>query len=273
MQTEQLKEHLAQALSSEDAQTEVNRVCRAYLKEYLQGKLPKKMPDLIPVVDLISYPVKYEVEAFKKDMPARKPQYVNANVWYIGVATVIASLLGEMWFDAPIIGAAVGFVVGKCILDAYVKRYESNTAEVIAVGNTAKLKAITTVDEITQQVLKYAQALGKLTDEIGRNIPAQGDTDVAGTQEEENLLESKYVYVLQWFHKMQLVRMNDEWLMNDIASLLNLLGYELVEYTDEMARMFKITAGHVEMPTTSVKALINSKTKKCIAEGVVIMPM
>ena len=235
MQTEQLKEHLAQALSSENAQTEVNRVCRAYLKEYLQGKHPEKMPDLIP--------------------------------------TVIASLLGELCFEAPIIGAAVGFVVGKCILDAYAKKHEGDTAGVIAVGNKAKLKAVTTADEMAQQILKCAQALDKLADEIGRNIPVQGDTDAAGTQANENLLESKYVYVLQWFHKMQLVRMNDEWLMNDIASLLNLLGYELVEYTDEMARMFKITAGHVEMPTTSVKALINSKTKKCIAEGVVIMPM
>lgn len=272
MQTEELKEHLAQALSSENAQTEVNRVCRAYLKEYLQGKHPEKMPDLIPLIDLASFPVKYEVDA-PKEIQVRKPQSANANVWYIGGATVIASLLGELCFEAPIIGAAVGFVVGKCILDAYAKKHEGDTAGVIAVGNKAKLKAVTTADEMAQQILKCAQALDKLADEIGRNIPVQGDTDAAGTQANENLLESKYVYVLQWFHKMQLVRMNDEWLMNDIASLLNLLGYELVEYTDEMARMFKITAGHVEMPTTSVKALINSKTKKCIAEGVVIMPM
>lgn len=272
MQTEQLKEHLAQALSSEDAQTEVNRICRTCLKEYLQDKHPEKMPDLIPVVDLISFQVKYEVDA-SKETQVRKPQSVNTNVWYIGVTTVIASVLGEVWFDASIIGAVIGFVAGKCILDAYVKRHEGNTAEVVAVGNNAKLKAVTTADEMAQQVLKCAQALDKLADEISRNIPAQGDTDAAGTQANENLLESKYVYVLQWFHNMQLVRMNDEWLMNDIASLLNLLGYELVEYTDEMARMFKITAGHVEMPTTSVKALINSKTKKCIAEGVVIMPM
>ena len=185
MQTEQLKEHLAQALHSEDAQMEVNRVCRTYLKEYLQDKHLGQMPDLIPVVDLTSFPVKYEVDA-PKDMPVRKSQYVNANVWYIGGATVIASLLGEIWFEAPIIGAVIGFVAGKCILDAYAKKHEVNTVEVIAVGNKAKLKAITTVDEMTQQVLRYAKALDKLADEVGRNTPVQENASIAEQQRRLN---------------------------------------------------------------------------------------
>lgn len=280
METTDFNNSLSHALQQDNAQFETDSVCRKHIQErLLSDDCPEAFREvLMPLAGAYSFPLKYGIEQPQSIQPVTsRPATCNSDIlqWIIaGISTIVISILGKVLLGIPILGAGIGFLIGVCLAGFFGKRKTPAPSTPVATVASAvtKLYVATGVDEIRSHCDDYAGQLTSLAKELAaKSLKQPEPTDT--TTDADTLLETKYYRLLEWFWLNQEERGDDTDLLKDIARILKKFNYEFVDYSGDNSYMFDQSAGNVTVPTTSVKALINSHTNECIKKGHVIMPM
>lgn len=69
------------------------------------------------------------------------------------------------------------------------------------------------------------------------------------------------------------VETKDDFEKEKLTWLLENSGYEMIEYSEENEDMFERYESRIRQVTTTVKALINKKTRLCVFKGTVVFPL
>lgn len=249
-----LKKRISDVVCCKDAQYLIERVCREFVKGKIASKYPKEFEVLKPIMDCISYPL-LQVEKNKKQ---KQGLWLERGLLFVSM--FIGSLIFNVLFAQCILGAILGFIIGVFCVDRFISIPKMNSDEIH-----------THVDSVCNQTEELCKKCETLCELLLKNKLNDGRTD--NCNEDKYPLENRYYEILKWLHfSLESIGGND-WIKPRIKELLYIYGYDLVSYTEGNIGYFEMTQGHVEEPTTSLPALINIDTMRCIIHGHVIMPL
>lgn len=237
-----LKEQLLHVVNYDDAQNKVNDLCKEYITNNLREKYPKLINKIIPIIEYTSI-------TFNKTSNDKSKDIVRITVYL--VFTIIGCIIFNIW-KMPIIGTLIGSIAGVTFFK-YIYR---------VLSNSRKTDDSSLVDSICTKAEDAINEYGKIC------VLLSTENDKSS----EFVLETKYMRILEWFHSTFEAIEGNEWIEKDITKLLNRYGYDFIEYSESDRDNFRKTVGNVDKPTTTVPALVNIKTNRCLIEGFVIMP-
>lgn len=235
-----LKEQLLHVVNYDDAQNKVNDLCKEYITNNLREKYPKLINKIIPIIEYTSI-------TFNKTSNDKSKDIVRITVYL--VFTIIGCIIFNIW-KMPIIGTLIGSIAGVTLF-----KYIYSV-----LSKSRKTDDTSLVDSICTKVEDAINEYGNICVLLNK------------VESTEFVLETKYMRILEWFHSTFEAIEGNEWIGKDITKLLNRYGYDFIEYSESDRDNFRKTVGNVDKPTTTVPALVNIKTNKCLIEGFVIMP-
>lgn len=250
-----LRKRISDVVCCNDAQYLVDKECRKYVKGKIAQKYPMQYEFLKPIMESVSYPLP---QVNKKQKP---------NLWLergiLFASMFIGILIFNVLFAQSILGAVLGFIVGVFCVDKF-----------ISINDSPKMSSDeiqTHVDIVCNQTEEIYNKYETLCELLLKDNLNKSRAD--NFNEDEYPLENRYYEILRWLRfSLEAIGGND-WIEPRIKELLNIYGYDLVSYTGNNTGYFNMTQGHVEQPTTSLPALININTRRCIIQGHVIMPL
>lgn len=241
-----LKEQLLHVVNYDDAQNKVNDLCKEYITNNLREKYPKLINKIIPIIEYTSI-------TFNKTSNDKSKDIVRITVYL--VFTIIGCIIFNIW-KMPIIGTLIGSIAGVTFFK-YIYR---------VLSNSRKTDDSSLVDSICTKAEDAINEYGKICVLLSKFESTEND------ESSEFVLETKYMRILEWFHSTFEAIEGNEWIEKDITKLLNRYGYDFIEYSESDRDNFRKTVGNVDKPTTTVPALVNIETNKCLIKGFVIMP-
>lgn len=242
-----LKEQLLHVVNYDDAQNKVNDLCKEYITNNLREKYPKLINKIIPIIEYTSI-------TFNKTSNDKSKDMLRIIVYLI--FTIIGCIIFNIW-KMPIIGTLIGFIAGATFFK-YIYR---------VLSNSGKTDDSLLVDSICTKAEDAINEYGNICVLLNKV-----ESTESVLHSSEFVLETKYMRILEWFHSTFEAIEGNEWIGKDITKLLNRYGYDFIEYSESDRDNFRKTVGNVDKPTTTVPALVNIKTNRCLIEGFVIMP-
>lgn len=257
-----LKEQLLHVVNYDDAQNKVNDLCKEYITNNLREKYPKLINKIIPIIEYTSI-------TFNKTSNDKSKDIVRITVYL--VFTIIGCIIFNIW-KMPIIGTLIGSIAGVTLFK-YIYSVLSKSGKT---DDSLLVDSICTkMEEAINEYGKICVLLNKVesTESVMPSSAITYTSPLSNNDESsEFVLETKYMRILEWFHSTFEAIEGNEWIEKDITKLLNRYGYDFIEYSESDRDNFRKTVGNVDKPTTTVPALVNIKTNRCLIEGFVIMP-
>lgn len=241
--TNQEIEKLSCALSTNATQEDVNKVCQSILSDRLiyddmDYPLRLLLKDLIKSIQL---PLHYQ--AVETETVEQKPTHSKSKIAYYFLAIVALLLipLGSFWaLLAGILALFAGYLIGKTA--APLPNTHKDTKWVVS----------TTVEELSSQLDSAYNHISQFYS--------------------YRQLEGKYIDVLKWLQR-QYSESEDENFKKSITKLANRYGYTFYKFSEKDFECFESSTAHVDVPTTTLYAIINTKSNKLICKGHVVLPM
>lgn len=196
------------------------------------------LKDLIKSIQL---PLHYQ--AIDTETVEQEPTHGKSKIAYYFLAIVALLLipLGSFWaLLAGILTLFAGYLIGK------------TAAPQPNIHKDTKWVVSTTVEEISSQ-------LDSAYDHISQFYTYRQ-------------LEGKYIDILKWLQR-QYSESEDDDFKKSIAKLANRYGYTFYEFSENDFECFESSTAHVDAPTTTLFAIINTKSNKLICKGHVVLPM
>lgn len=248
-----LKQRLLQIINKEDAQTIINEECKKYLKNTITAEYPELANKFKLIIENMSVPMQANV-SHKNDLILFKNGILLT-------FTVVGTFICDYIFTAPIIGTILGFSLGVYFVDKRLVKLLKKDQ-----NNVDKKSQVDSICIWIDTMVDKCEALCDLIVKANNSYsPKEGNV-------KDFDLETKFSRILEWFHGTFETIEGNEWLEEDITKLLNGYGYGFIKYTEQKESWFDKSIGYVERPVTSVPALINLKTQKCLIKGHAIMP-
>lgn len=243
--TTQEVDKLSSVLSANATQEEVNKVCQSILSNrllYADMDYPLRLL-LKDLIKCINMPLSYQnVEVEATEPKVSSSQGKNKIAYYcLAIIALLLIPLGSFWaLLAGVLALIAGFCIGKTT------KHLSNPHKEV------KQVLSTTVEELSSQV-------DAVYNQISQFFNYQQ-------------IEGKYLDILIWLQR-QYSESEDDKFKKSIAKLANRHGYTFNEFSEEHFECFESSTANVDFPTTTLYAVINTKSNKLICKGHVVLPM
>ena len=243
-----LKQNILEVLDNKNAQRLVDDKCKMYIYDIIQSRYPDEAVNIKAAIECVHIPYRVKGNVF--------------NIPLYGVILLLLTIVGcavfNYLFQLPIIGVISGFVLGVLFINSDFCKS--------AISHIHRSQNKTIVERIYRYVENYIKVYEQLCEmQHKRDEEAQTLSDCD--------LETRYFKILNWFHStFERIEGND-WVENDITRILNSYGYDFVKASDDNIYWFNTTPGNVNKLTTSIPALINKSTNRCIIKGHAIKPL
>ena len=245
---------LSKVDESANCQLLIDEECQKYIYSMIADKYPIEAAYLKNAIKLIHIPLKTE-----KHDTRSIDNYINGAILLI--SSIIGCAICDGVFNMPILGVILGCSVGfytvnsRYVRSLYLKYGEKSNRDL----NTENISVI---------LDNYINAFSNVCELIHKH--SNNNTLMQQTTASE--LETRYSRILTWLHSLLERIEGNEWIEKDIEELLKHYGYEFVDFSMDNMCWFEKSPGNVEQCTTSIPALVNIKTNRCIIKGHVITP-
>ena len=237
---------LSDALHSDNIQEAVNGNSRRILKERVNSMdfydiiLQEKLKEIISV---LNFPLKIQL----KELPLSKEVQTEKFEFLKYIKCIILGLLGVILTVLPfwyvsLIGGIFLFITGIALKSAFSPKQEQPVASLVCTSTESDLmQSIDAIYEKLQVLFNH------------------------------NQLEGRHKDVLIWLQRL-FSDDDDGKYRVEFLKLMSVLGYEFVEYSDDISDNFEVSDANVSEIVTSKYAVRNIKTGRFVLPGVVVFP-